>query len=158
MDDWVAHFVEEERHRERVQSREAASVAQQAENNVAHVRTLMDLLRARLLGDAEAFAKAFPDRKISQEDHPGGALTVRRGHYPEVRLTVEPNPNAGTITVDYVFTSQSGVLTPKPMVLELAGDPAGRPDFRDDAGQHAFRTIAQLSEHLLVPVFTGRPR
>ena len=158
MDDWVPHFFEEERHRERLQSREAASALQRAENNAAHVRTLMDLLRARMSGDIEAFAKAFPDRKISQEEHPGGGFTMRRGHYPEVRLTVEPNPNAGTLTVDYVFASQSGVLTPKPMFLELADHPAGRPHFRDDGGQHAFRTIAQLSEYLLVPVFTGRPR
>jgi len=158
MDDWVAHFVEEERHRERVQSREAASAAQQADNNRAQVRTLMDLLRARLSGDIEVFSKAFPDRKISQDDHPGVGFTVRRGHYPEVKLTVEPHPNTGTITVDYVFASPSGVLTPKPMFLELAGHPTGQPHFRDEAGQHAFRSVAQLSEYLLVPVFTGRPR
>lgn len=32
----VAYFVEEERHRKRVQSRDAAATAQQAENNALH--------------------------------------------------------------------------------------------------------------------------
>jgi hypothetical protein len=75
-----------------------------------------------------------------------------------VRLTVEPNEDTGTIALSYVFASQSGVLAPKPTTLELSGHAGGWPHFRDDAGQHAFRTIAQLSEYLLVPVFSGRPR
>ena len=64
----------------------------------------------------------------------------------------------GTIILSYVFASQSGVLAPKPSILELSGQAGGWPHFRDEAGQHAFRTTGQLSEYLLVPVFTGRPR
>jgi hypothetical protein len=158
MDDWIAHFVEEERHRGRLRFLEAASAVQQADSAVLHVRKLLELLRARAVSDIERFAREFPERQIAYEDHPGGGFTVRRGHYPEVRLTVEPNEDAGTIALSYVFASQSGVLAPKPTTLELSGRAGGWPHFRDDAGQHAFRTTAQLSEYLLVPVFTGRPR
>ena len=158
MDDWIGHFVEEERQRERTRLLRTAVASQEAENAALHVRRLMASLGARVSGDVENFARAFPERRLSYESHPGGGFTARRGHYPEVRLTVEPNEDNGTITLSYVFASQSGVLAPKPSILELSGQAGGWPHFRDDAGQHAFRSTAQLSEYLLVPVFTGRPR
>ena len=146
MDDWIGHFVEEERQRERTRLLRTAVAAQEAENAALHVRRLMASLAARVSGDVENFARAFPERRLSYEGHPGGGFTARRGHYPEVRLTVEPNEDNGTITLSYVFASQSGVLAPKPSILELSGQAGGWPHFRDDAGQHAFRSTAQLSE------------
>ena len=158
MGDWIGQFVEEERQRERTLSLQTAVAAQEAENAALHVRRLVASLGARVSGDVEKCAREFPERRLSYEAHPGGGFTVRRGHYPEVRLTVEPNEDNGSITLSYVFASQSRVLAPKPSVLELSGQAGGWPHFRDEAGQHAFRSTAQLSEYLLVPVFTGRPR
>lgn len=159
MDDWVTHFAEEERQRDRARSREAVAAAQQIENAEFHLRNLVDLLGARVALDVEAFAREFPERELAFEENPlDGGFTVRRGHYPDVRLTVEPNMNAGSIVVEYVFASQTGTLAPNPKILELGGHASGSLHFRDEPGQHAFRTIGQLSEYLLVPVFTGRPR
>jgi hypothetical protein len=129
-----------------------------AEKNRTHVRALMDALRTRLASDVQRFAEAFPERKISVDDQAGPDVTIRRGHYPEVRLTIEPNLDAGTITINYVFASRAGVEAPKPAILELSGQDGGPAHFRDHTAQHAFRTIAQLSEYLLIPVFSGRPR
>ena len=105
MDVWIGHFVEEERHQERTRLLQTAVAAQEAENAALHVRRLMASLGARVSGDVESFAREFPERRLSYEAHPGGGFTVRRGHYPEVRLTVEPNEDNGTITLSYVFAS-----------------------------------------------------
>ena len=67
----------------------------------------MASLGARVSGDVEKFAREFPERRLSYEGHPGGRVRVRRGHDPEVRLTVEPNEDNGSITLSYVFASQS---------------------------------------------------
>ena len=79
LDDWIGHFVEEERQRERVRLLETAFEAQEVENAALHVRRLMASLGARVSGDVENFARAFPERRLSYEGHPGGGFTVRRG-------------------------------------------------------------------------------
>jgi len=159
MDDWVRHFAEEERQRERAHSRDVAATVQRIENIEFHLRSVIDSLRDRMARDVEVFARDFPERGLAFEQNLlDGGFTVRRGHYPDVRLTVEPNLSAGTITVNYVFASQTGTLAPKPKVLDLGGLTIDTLHLRDESGQHAFRTIGQLSEYLLVPVFTGRYR
>lgn len=159
VDDWVKHFIEEERQRQRAHSLEAAATAQRLEDVEIHLRRVVDSLSARVARDVEAFAREFPERSLAFEENLlDGGFTVRREHYPEARLTVEPNMNAGTITINYVIASQTGTLAPKPKVLELGGHTIDTLHFRDESGQHSFRTIGQLSEYLLVPVFTGRLR
>jgi hypothetical protein len=159
MDNWVKHFTEEERQRERAHSRNAAATAHGIDDIEFHLRSVVDSLTARVVRDVEAFAREFPERGLSFElNILDGGFTVRREHSPDAKLTVEPNMKAGTITVNYVFASQSGTLAPKPKVLELGGLTIESLHFRDESGQHAFRTIGQLSEYLLVPVFTGHPR
>jgi hypothetical protein len=159
MEDWVTHFAEEERQRDRARSRQAAATAQRIENIAFHLRNIVESLSARVADDVAAFARRFPDRGIAFESNPSDAgFTVRRGHYPDVRLTVEPDLNEGTVTVDYIIASQNGTVAPKPIRLELGGHTVETLHFRDESGQHSFRTIGQLSEYLLVPVFTGRLR
>lgn len=159
MDNWVTHFVEEERQRDQAHSREAEDAARRADHLEFHLRQILDSLGAQVAGDVKAFARAFPERAITFEGPSvNGGFTVRRARYPEGRLKVEPDVRAGTIIVDYLFASQAGTLAPKPKVLELGGHTVDTLHFRDDSEQQAFRTIGQLSEYLLVPVFTGRPR
>lgn len=159
MDDWVKHFAAEERQRDQVRRREAAAAAWKAEYVEFHLRKIVDLLADRVARDVEAFAREFPERGLTFREDPGSqGFIVRREHYPEASLTLHPDMGAGTITASYVFASQSGTHTPKAQILELGGQTVDTLHFRNEAEQQAFRTIAQLSEYLLVPVFTGRPR
>ena len=157
IDDWVLHFVEEERHRRAEEHRDAATT-QKAQDRL-HFQNLVDSLRIKVERDVEVFGREFPDLAVTFEARPlGGGFRVRREHYPTVVLTVEPNLDEGGIAVEYVFASQSGTLRPSPTFLELAKHAPKAPPFRNDVEQLAFRTTAQLSEYLLVPVFSGRPR
>jgi hypothetical protein len=155
----VAHFIEEERQREGADSRERSAAARQHENVEFHLRNLVDLLRTQVAGDVDAFSREFPDRAVTFETGPSdGGFTVRRGHYPHVQLVVEPNMNTGSIVINYVVASETGTQALTPKFLDLGGHTSSSLHFRDEPEQRAFRTIAQLSEYLLVPVFTGRPR
>jgi hypothetical protein len=159
MNDWVKHFAEEERQRRRVGAREAEAIAARNEDVRLHLQRLVESLRARVAHDVEEFAREFPDRGLVFDSNLlDGGFTVRREHYPETTLTVQPRPEAGTITVNYVIALQTGTHAPDATVMELAGHTLDTLHFRDDSGLHSFRTIAQLSEYLLVPVFAGRLR
>jgi hypothetical protein len=159
MENWISRFIEEERLREKADVREAAAIARQIANDRVHLRSLLNQLSEQVASDVSAFAREFPDRALSFEGNPlNGGFTVRRGHYPEVKLSVDANMNAGTIEITYVVSAETGTQTLKPRFLELGGHASGSLHFRDEPGQQTFRTITQLSEHLLVPVFTGRPR
>ena len=159
MENWVKHFAEEERHRQRAHSRQETATALGQEDVGLHLQRLVESLRTRVAHDVEQFAREFPDRGLVFESNlADGGFTVRREHYPETRLTVQPKPEAGTITVNYVIALQTGTHAPKPTVMELGGHTLDTLHFRDESGLHAFRTIAQLSEYLLVPVFAGRLR
>ena len=158
MDDWVKHFAEEERQRQQAHSRESAATAFRSVDVRLYLERLMESLRTRVARDVEVFAEEFPDLGLVFESNLDDGFTVRRGHYPETKLTVHPNMDAGSIAVNYVIALQTGTQAPKPTVMELGGHNIDTLHFRDDSGLHSFRTIAQLSEYLLVPVFTGRLR
>lgn len=84
-------------------------------------------------------------------------FVVRREHYPEVRVTVIPDTAAGTLHVEYLFASMQGVATPKPLELVFGGDDVHGWHFKDEP-DHRVRSVSELSEYLLVPVFSGYPR
>ena len=105
MDDWIGHFVEEERQRQRTRLLRTAVAAQEAENAALHVRKLMASLGARVSGDVENFARAFPERRLlyrgpsrRRVHRPAGPLSgsevdgrAKRGqwhHHPQLRLRI----------------------------------------------------------------------
>jgi hypothetical protein len=155
---WVRRFAEEERRRDAVERREVDTVAEQGEAVRARSLALLDALRTQVARDVKAFSREFPGRSISFEQGlPGGGFVVRRGHYPEVHLTVVPNLSGSAISVQYLLASGTGTEAPPPRELVVAGHDDA-PHFRDEESQQAFRKIEQLSEYLLVPVFVGRLR
>jgi hypothetical protein len=158
MDDWVSRFAAEERTREEAESRASAKAADRLQTMRFHVRTQLDLLDARVAQDVQAFAREFPERAVTMEKLSEGGFRVHRDHYPHVTLTVEPHWDTASLHASYVFVSQAGKVAPKPIVLELDERSGQGSHFWHDAGQHTFRSLEQLSEYLLVPVFTGRPR
>lgn len=121
------------------------------------LHTLMDLLSDRVRRDVELFATEFPERAISyEEDIATGGFIVRRGHEPAAHLTVTPVAYTGSVLVDYVFTSSTSTVAPKPLTLVFDGDGIRGWHVARDPGRPV-RSLAEFSEYLLTPIFTGEP-
>jgi hypothetical protein len=156
--DWVSRFVEEEQLRELAHDRTDRVARFRTTRVREHIHELMDSLRDRVERDVDAFARRLPDRAVTIEDNPpGGGFIVRRGRYPEARLTLEPHPETGTIRVQYVFASEHGTFAPKLREIAVNGDSVGGLHFLEPEDTTSWRTLSELSEYLLVPVFSGRP-
>jgi hypothetical protein len=155
---WVARVVDEERRKDQTHSREVAAAVHNAEAARLHLQCLMVALKDRVARDVEAFARELPDRRVSFEMCAfDDGFDVRRDCYPEVHLTVTPNPHDGSIRVQYLFASADGLTAPR--LLELVPD--GEYGFAvrmKDGSRQKFGDLEQLSEYLLVPLFTGDSR
>jgi len=115
-------------------------------------------LKDRVARDVEAFDRELPERRVSFEECAfDEGFSVRRDSYPEAHMTVTPNPQDGSIRVQYLFASADGLSAPKLMELVPDGEQGFAVHMRDHWKQ-AFGTIEQLSEYLLVPLFTGDSR
>jgi len=87
-----------------------------------------------------------------------GGFVVRKPAPAAVSLTVSPDLDAATMACHYRFTLADG-LPPREDRVDVmfagAGDTLQMTHHR--TGQ-VFSTADKLSEFLLIPVFTGRPR
>jgi hypothetical protein len=127
-----------------------------------HGRRLIEELRTTIARDVEAFRDEFVGdraRAIVLEDQPEGGFVVRKPESPAVSLTVVPHPEATNVGCHYRFTAKSG-LPPLEERLELVfiGDDAETLQVKHQGTGRVFATAESVSEFLLVPVFTGRPR
>jgi hypothetical protein len=154
---WVARFVDEEKLKDQVQRRDIAAAAHHVEVVRFHLQYLMVALKDRVTRDVEAFAREFPDRRVSFADcDVEDGFTVRRDCYPEAHLTVTTNRD-GSIRVQYLFASGDGTSSPKLMELVPNGERGFAVHVRHGGGQ-SFAGVEQLSEFLLVPLFSGHSR
>lgn len=157
--DWVGRFVETERQRDKGVRRDAQVATARADATREHVNDLMDSLRERIARDVDAIARQLPDRIITIEDNPpGGGFIVRRGRYPEARLTVEPHAETGSFRVHYVFSSDIGILAPPMREICVGGDSVRDLHFLETDDHTAWHSLGDLSEYLLMPVLSGHPR
>ena len=157
--EWVTRFVDEERQREQGRRSEERTAAARTHASREHLTDLMDSLRDRVARDVEAFDRQLPDRFVTLEDNPpGGGFIIRRGRYPEARLTVEPHPETGTFRIHYVFSSETGIVAPPMREVFVGGDSLRDLRFADTNEPVSWHSLSELSEDLLVPVFGGRPR
>lgn len=160
--DWIKRIVEDERRRDAVRTREEEIAAQKAGLIRLNGRRLVDELRAAVTRDAEAFREEFagdPARAIVVElTEAAGGFVVRKPGTPAVTLTVAPNMEAAAMTCHY-RTTPAGGLPPREDRIELvfAGSGPETLQIKTHAGQ-VFASADALSEYLLAPVFTGRPR
>ena len=90
---------------------------------------------------------------------PDGAFVIRKPAPAAVSLTVTPNLQAATLACHYRFTLTNG-LPPREDRIELtfAGDGGDILQIKHHGTGQVFATADALSEFLLVPVLTGRPR
>ena len=161
--DWIKRVAEDERKRDAVRVREEEMAARKADLVQLHGRRLIDELRATVARDVEAFLSEFSGnhlRDIVLEAMEPAGFVVRKSAPPAASLTVAPHLEVAALRCHYRFTSTNG-LPPREDRLELmfAEDAAtGVVQLKDQGTGQLFATADALSEFLLVPVFTGRPR
>jgi hypothetical protein len=161
--EWIKRIADDERRRDAVRAREEEAAARKADLVRRNGRRLINELRETVTRDIEAFRDEFagdPTRDIVIEAiEPGGGFVVRKVASPAVVLTVAPDMDAAAMSCHYRFTLRHG-LPPREDRLELVltGDGGETLHVKHQGTGQVFTTTDAVSEFLLVPVFTGRPR
>lgn len=161
--DWIRRLVDDLRTRDAVRVREEEAAARKADLLRVHGRRLMDELRATVTRDVQAFRAEFAgDRTrdvVVEATEPVGGFVVRKPAGPAVSLTVAPHLDAAAMGCHYRFTLTNG-LPPREDRVELVfvGDGGETLQMKHPGTGQVFATVDALSEFLLVPVLTGRPR
>ena len=161
--DWIKRIADDERKRDAVRFREEEMAARKAGLIRLNGRRLIDELRATVTRDVEAFRGEFAGDAardiVLEATEPEGGFVVRKPESPAVSLTVVPRLEAAAIGCHYRFTLTNG-MPPREDRFELvfAGDRGEPLQMKHHGTGQVFATADALSEFLLVPVFTGRPR
>ena len=161
--DWIKRIADDERRRDTVRAREDEMAARKADLVRQNGRRLIDELRATMTRDAEAFRDEFAgDRArdvVVEATVPDGGFVVRKPAPAAVSLTITPNLEAATMVCHYRFTLTNG-LPPREDRIDVmfAGNGGGTLQMKHHGTGQVFATADALSEFLLVPVLTGRPR
>ena len=161
--DWIQRIVDDERTRDAARQRAEEITARKADLVRVHGRRLIEELRTSVKRDIEAFRSAFAGdhaRDIAFSDAPSdGGFVVRKPEAPGVCLTVAWPLSAAAGSCHYQFTPANG-LPPREDRLDLvfADEGVATLQIRHHGTGQLFATADALSEFLLVPVFTGRPR
>ena len=161
--DWIKRIADDERKRDAVRVREEEEAARKADLVRLNGRRLIDQLRATVTRDVEAFREEFAGDRVRdivlETMEPDGGFVVRKPAAPAVSLTVAPHLEAAAMRCHYRFTLTNG-MPPREDRFELvfAGDEGPALQIKHPGTGQVFATADALSEVLLVPVFTGRPR
>jgi len=161
--DWIRKIADDERTRDAARIMDDERAAQKADVVRRHGRQLIDDLRAAVTRDVGAFRHEFPgDRArdvVVDTAVPNGGFVVRKPAPAGASLTVTPNLETATMVCDFRFTP-TNALPPREDRIHVTFNGDGGETLRMKhlgTGQ-LFATADALSEYLLVPVLTGRPR
>jgi len=159
---WIKRIVDDERSRDAARIQEDELAAQKADFIRRNGRRLVDDLRQTITRDAEAFRAEFADdrsRDIVTEATSDGGFVVRRPAPVAVSLSVTPNLATVTMLCHYRFTLANG-LPPREdrFNVVIASDGGETLHLKHHGTGQVFPNADALSEFLLVPVLTGRPR
>ena len=159
---WITKLVDDERRRDEVRSRALDAVVQKAELVRKHGRQLIDELRAKVTSDVGRFRLEFPGdplRDVIIEEQNEGGFSVRKAGTPSVSLAVNPRWEAGLVSCRYRFILNNGMPAREARLdLVLTANGSDAAHFRHHDSGELFAGVDVLSEYLLTPVFTGRPR
>ena len=161
--DWIKRIADDERRRDATRLREDEAAARKAELVRRNGRRLIDELRTAVVRDVDAFRSEFagdPVRAIVVDTTaPDGGFTVRKPASAAVSLTVTPNLDAAVTVCTYRFTVKDGMPPREDRIDVLFADNATDTlQMKHRGTGQVFATADALSEFLLVPVLTGRPR
>jgi len=161
--DWIKRIADDERRRDTVRLREDETAARKADLVRRNGRRLIDELRAAVARDVDAFRGEFIGdgaREIVVDATVNdGGFAVRRTASPTVSLTIAPNLNAAVMVCVFRFAVGGG-MPPREDRLDVlfVEDATGTLQMKHRGTGQVFATADALSEFLLVPVLTGRPR
>ncbi len=161
--DWIKRIADDERKRDTVRVAEDELAARKADLVRRNGRRLIDELRAAATRDVDAFRDEFagdPARDVVVEPAGlAGGFVVRKPAPAAVSLAVTPNLDAAAMVCHYRFTLTNG-LPPREDRIDMtfAGDEGETLHVKHHRTGQVFASADALSEFLLVPVLTGRPR
>jgi hypothetical protein len=161
--EWIKRLADDERRRDAAHVREDEAAARKADLVRQNGRRLIDELRAVVTRDVDAFRAEFAgDRAREIVIHatgPDGGFAVRKPASASVSLTVTPNLDAAVTVCAYRFAGNDG-MPPREDRLDVlfVSDATGTLQMKHRGTGQVFATADALSEFLLVPVLTGRPR
>lgn len=159
--DWIKRIADDERKRDAVRAAEEEAAARKADLLRLNGRRLIEELRATVTRDVEAFRNEFVGDHthdiVLEATGPEGGFVVRKPASPAVSLTVAPRLESVVMGCHYRFTPTNG-MPPREDRVELVFDGEETLQMKHPGTGKVFATADALSEFLLVPVFTGRPR
>jgi hypothetical protein len=161
--DWIKRIADDERRRDAVRVSDDETSARKADLVHRNGRRLLDELCATVTRDAEAFRNEFAGdtaRDIVVDPATAdGAFVARKPAPLAVSLTVTLNLDAAAMVCHYRFTLKDG-LPPREDRFEVlfAGDGGDAVLMTHRGTGQVFASADALSEFLLIPVLTGRPR
>jgi len=160
---WIAQLAADERKRDDERARVMDAAARQADLVHIHGQRLMDDLRTTVGHDLDTVRDEFSAdaaREITFEPlESDGGFTIRKSSHPTAALAVVPHLPAGSVICEYRFTSNNGMPSREDRVeFLLTGDATNTLRIKHKDSGQVFTTADALSEFLLVPVLTGRPR
>jgi hypothetical protein len=159
--DWIKKIADDERQRDTARVT-AHEVAQRKADVVARLgRRLVDDLRAAVVRDVDAFRAEFTGdagRNILVDAAADGGFIVRKPEPSAVSLAVVPAFESATMLCHYRFDLGNG-LPPREDRIDVLFTGSGETlQMKLQGSAQVFLDADSVSEFLLVPMFTGRPR
>ncbi|MEO8259512.1 MAG: hypothetical protein ABI868_19350 [Acidobacteriota bacterium] len=161
--DWITRLADDERKRDETRQRGTEAAARKADLVRIQGQRLLDALRATVARDIAAFRLEFPGdgaREITLENgRPDGGFVVRKPQFPTATLDVAPRLDSGAVGCQYRFIPTNGLPAREDRIeLGFIGDADATLAIKHHGTGQVFANADDLSEYLLLPVFTGRPR
>ena len=160
--EWVTRLAGDERRRDEVRLLAKRTVERRTDLVSQHGRRMLDELRTAVVRDVEAFRREFPGdpvRAFLIEEHTDGGFSVRRLESPTASMAIVPTAAVASLSCEYFFTSANG-MPPRRDLLEFVftNSSGNTLQLKLQGTAQVFTGPDALSEYLLVPVLTGRPR
>lgn len=161
--EWIKRVADDERRRDSVRLEEHEAAARKAELVRRNGRGLLELLRATVTRDVDAFRSEFAGdhaRDVVVDALPlDGGFVVRKPAPAAASLTLSPNLESAVLVCHYRFTVGDG-LPPREDRIDVtfAGEGGDTLLMKHHGTGQVFANADDLSEFLLIPVLTGRPR
>ena len=160
---WIKRVADDERSRDAAHVEQATLAARRADLAGQRRRRLIDDLRSAMVRDTGAFRGEFAGDAardvvvgVARAD---GAFSVTKPAPSAASLSMTPKPDEGILTCTYLFARPDGLPPREDHVQIVFADTGDEALTMQHYGTgRTFAGCDDLSEFLLVPVLTGRPR